>query len=63
MTTTHDPCPGPRSLVEAFNRRDPLGLRGCGFFHIVAGQIAFQRGCWDKLMFLRLHGLPVPGAQ
>jgi limonene-1,2-epoxide hydrolase len=40
--------------------RDPLGLRGCGFFHIVGGQIVFQRGYWDKLSFLRLHGLPLP---
>jgi limonene-1,2-epoxide hydrolase len=40
--------------------RDPIGLRGCGFFHIVAGRIAFQRGYWDKLSFLRLHGLPMP---
>ena len=39
---------------------DPLGLRGCGFFHIVAGKIAFQRGYWDKLSFLKLHGLPLP---
>ena len=39
---------------------DPLGLRGCGFFHIVDGKIAFQRGYWDKLSFLRLHGLPLP---
>ena len=23
--------------------RDPLGLRGCGFFHIVNGEIIFQR--------------------
>jgi limonene-1,2-epoxide hydrolase len=37
--------------------RDPTGLRGCGFFHVVDGQIAFQRGYWDKLSFLRLHGL------
>jgi hypothetical protein len=37
--------------------RDPLGLRGCGFFHVVAGRIVFQRGYWDKLSFLRLHGL------
>ena len=36
--------------------RDPQGLRGCGFFHIVDGKIAFQRGYWDKLSFLRLHG-------
>lgn len=41
--------------------RDPKGLRGCGFFHVVDGRIAFQRGYWDKLSFLRLHGLPLPG--
>jgi limonene-1,2-epoxide hydrolase len=41
--------------------RDPLGLRGCGFFHVVGGQIVLQRGYWDKLSFLRLHGLPLPG--
>ena len=23
---------------------DPLGLRGCGFFHVVEGRIIFQRG-------------------
>jgi len=40
--------------------RDPLGLRGCGFFHILDGRIAFQRGYWDKLLFLRAHGLPMP---
>ena len=40
--------------------RDPLGLRGCGFFHVVEGRIVFQRGYWDKLTFLRQHGLPVP---
>jgi limonene-1,2-epoxide hydrolase len=39
--------------------RDPKGLRGCGFFHVVGGQIAFQRGYWDKLSFLKLHGLPL----
>ena len=37
--------------------RDPKGLRGCGFFQIIAGKIAFQRGYWDKLSFQRLHGL------
>jgi limonene-1,2-epoxide hydrolase len=40
--------------------RDPLGLRGCGFFHVIDGKIAFQRGYWDKLTFLRTHGLPLP---
>jgi hypothetical protein len=37
--------------------RDPSGLRGCGFFQVIAGQIAFQRGYWDKLSFLRSRGL------
>lgn len=40
--------------------RDPSGLRGCGFFHVVDSRIAFQRGYWDKLTFLRLQGLPMP---
>jgi len=40
--------------------RDPQGLRGCGFFHVVEGQIVFQRGYWDKLTFLRQHRLPLP---
>lgn len=40
--------------------RDPRGLRGCGFFHVVAGKIVFQRGYWDKLSFLRAQGLPLP---
>ena len=40
--------------------RDPLGLRGCGFFHVVQDEIKLQRGYWDKLSFLRMHGLPIP---
>lgn len=40
--------------------KDPLGLRGCGFFHVVDGKIQFQRGYWDKLSFLKLHRLPLP---
>jgi limonene-1,2-epoxide hydrolase len=56
-------------LVEALHEagewamlewRDPLGLRGCGFFHVRDGQIVFQRGYWDRLSFLRQHGLPLP---
>lgn len=43
--------------------RDPLGLRGCGFFHVVDGRIQFQRGYWDKLSFLRQHRLPLPDLQ
>ena len=40
--------------------KDPVGLRGCGFFHIVNDVIVFQRGYWDKLIFLRAHNLPIP---
>ncbi|PIQ32993.1 MAG: steroid delta-isomerase [Bacteroidetes bacterium CG18_big_fil_WC_8_21_14_2_50_41_14] len=40
--------------------KDPLGLRGCGFFHVVNGKIKLQRGYWDKLSFLKQHGLPLP---
>jgi ketosteroid isomerase-like protein len=40
--------------------KDPLGLRGCGFFRVLSGRIAQQRGYWDKLSFLRAHGLPLP---
>ena len=39
--------------------RDPLGLRGCGFFQVVNGKILFQRGYWDKLSFLKQHNLPI----
>jgi prolyl-tRNA editing enzyme YbaK/EbsC (Cys-tRNA(Pro) deacylase) len=40
--------------------RDPLGLRGCGFFNVKNGLICFQRGYWDRLSFLRQHNLPIP---
>jgi NAD(P)H-dependent FMN reductase len=40
--------------------RDPKGLRGCGFFHVKNSEIVLQRGYWDKLSFLRQHGLPLP---
>jgi len=40
--------------------KDPLGLRGCGFFHVQQGKIVFQRGYWDKLSFLKMHNLPIP---
>lgn len=48
---------GPWAILEW---KDPLGLRGCGFFHIQDDKIIFQRGYWDKLSFLRQHGLPIP---
>jgi len=40
--------------------KDPLGIRGCGFFQILEGKIKFQRGYWDKLSFMRQHNLPIP---
>lgn len=39
---------------------DPKGIRGCGLFHVVNGQIVFQRGYFDQLTFFKLQGLPVP---
>jgi limonene-1,2-epoxide hydrolase len=39
--------------------RDPLGLRGCGFFQIIDDRIVFQRGYWDKLSFLKQYDKPV----
>lgn len=40
--------------------KDPNSLQGCGFFQVQNDKIVFQRGYWDKLSFLRLHGLPLP---
>ncbi|MBN2237779.1 MAG: nuclear transport factor 2 family protein [Bacteroidales bacterium] len=40
--------------------KDPLGLRGSGFFQIQQNKIIFQRGYWDKLSFLKQHHLPFP---
>ena len=45
--------------VVALEWKDPLGLRGCGFFTVRDDQIIFQRGYWDKLSFLKLHNLPI----
>jgi limonene-1,2-epoxide hydrolase len=39
----------------ALEWRDPLGLRGCGFFYIENGKIKLQRGYWDKLSFMKIH--------
>ena len=35
--------------------KDPMGLRGCGFFHVVDDKIKFQRGYWDKLSFMNMY--------
>ena len=45
--------------VAILEWKDPNGLRGCGFFTIQDEKITFQRGYWDKLSFLKLHGLPI----
>lgn len=39
--------------------KDPLGLRGCGFFRVRNDKIIFRRGYWDKLSFLKQHNLPI----
>ena len=39
--------------------KDPLGLRGCGFFQVQNDKIVFQRGYWDKLSFLKQNNLPI----
>jgi len=40
--------------------RDPLGLRGCGFFTVRDDEIVYQKGYFDQLTFFRIQGLPVP---
>ena len=40
--------------------RDPLGLRGCGFFQVWNGEIVHQKGYFDQLSFFRQQGMPVP---
>ena len=37
-------------------------LRGCGFFHVVAGQIKLQRGYWDKATWFGQLGIPLGDA-
>ena len=31
--------------------KDPMGLRGCGFFWFKNEKIIYQRGYWDRLTF------------
>lgn len=55
----------PVSLHEAgewaiLEWRDPLGLQGCGFFHVQDDRIVLQRGYFDQLTFFKIHGLRVP---
>lgn len=54
IETVHDA--GDVAILEW---KDPIGLRGCGFFTIENGLITFQRGYWDKLSFLKMHNLQI----
>lgn len=40
--------------------RDPLGLKGCGFFQFRDEKICHQKGYFDQLSFFKAQGLPVP---
>jgi limonene-1,2-epoxide hydrolase len=40
--------------------RDPLGLRGCGFFQVENDRIIHQKGYFDQLTFFKLQGISVP---
>jgi len=54
---------GGGTWLGEFAGHPPTGkaftLRGCGFFRVVEGKIAFQRGYWDKLSWFTAMGLPV----
>jgi limonene-1,2-epoxide hydrolase len=45
--------------VAILEWKDPMELRGCGFFTVEGDRIVFQRGYWDRLSFLKMHGLPI----
>jgi ketosteroid isomerase-like protein len=45
--------------VAILEWKDPLDVRGCGFFTVKDDRIAFQRGYWDKLSFLKKYGRPI----
>lgn len=40
--------------------RDPIGLRGCGFFQVKNGLIVHQKGYFDQMSFFKAQGLSVP---
>lgn len=54
---------GGATWLGEFAGRQPNGkaftLRGCGFFHVVDGQIRFQRGYWDRAGWFLQLGIPV----
>jgi hypothetical protein len=48
---------GEWALLES---RDPKGLARVRLLSCRRRPDRFQRGYWDKLSFLRMHGLPLP---
>jgi len=40
--------------------RDPIGLKGCGFFQFKDEKIVHQKGYFDRLSFFKSQGLPIP---
>ena len=40
--------------------KDPIGLKGCGFFQFRNGRIIHQKGYFDQLSFFKAQGLPTP---
>ena len=40
--------------------RDPVGLKGCGFFQFKDEKIVHQKGYFDQLTFFKAQGLPIP---
>jgi hypothetical protein len=40
--------------------RDPIGLRGCGFFQFKDNEIVHQKGYFDQLSFFKAQGIPIP---
>lgn len=40
--------------------RDPIGLKGCGFFQSKDIEIVHQKGYFDQLTFFKAQGIPIP---
>ena len=40
--------------------KDPLGLRGCGFFQVENDLIQHQKGYFDQMTFFKIQGLGIP---
>lgn len=46
-------------MGELSKGEQSTGVMGVRFFQVVDGKILFQRGYWDKLLFLKQHNLPI----